>query len=78
MWRVSTRPRKTTKNVIPQRRNKNKMNTFTEITYCRNTERREDMLTFTAYSLVNNPIATGEIWEANASQKILLYENFMI
>lgn len=35
---------------------------FTEITYCRNTERREDMLTFTAYSLVNNPIATGEIW----------------
>lgn len=35
---------------------------FTEITYCRNTERREDMLTFTAYSLVNNPVATGEIW----------------
>ena len=38
------------------------MNTFTEITYRRNTERKEDMLTFTAYSLVNDPIATGEIW----------------
>lgn len=33
------------------------MNTFTEIT-----ERRGDMLTFTAYSIVNDPIATGEIW----------------
>lgn len=38
------------------------MNTFTEITYCRNTQRREDMLTFTAYSIANNPVATGEIW----------------
>lgn len=35
---------------------------FTEITYRRNTERRGDMLTFTAYSIVNDPIATGEIW----------------
>lgn len=38
------------------------MKTFTEITYRRNTERREDMLTFTAYSIVNDLIATGEIW----------------
>lgn len=38
------------------------MNTFTEITYRRNTERRGDMLTFTAYSIVNDSIATGEIW----------------
>ena len=38
------------------------MNTFTEITYRRNTERREDMLTFTAYSLIDDSVATGEIW----------------